>query len=223
MKEWNIYQRAIDVFNRHVNPDIYQGSATDPILQNAKETGGIGYTEGEVTTITWDGDTSGLVSVGDILYKVANYTEVNKSDLIGGIISLQNDDTHPTPFVIEENEINDTFVPNAILIGDYAIFVSEPTSFDMYNFAEPGIYFAKTGTRYTESLTYGNETIHKIDEKYLPSSGAMMVTVDYDAGGVLRANKTFTEIESAIKSGLDVNCFVEQKYIARLSGYYFKE
>lgn len=162
------------------------GSVTDPILENAKETGGIGYTEGEATTIEWDGDTSGLVSVADSLFKVANYTAVTKADLIGCVISVENDDGHPTPFAVEEDAIYDSTIPNAIMVSDYALFVSEPTSYGPYNFEESGIYFAKGDDTYASSLTYTtNKTIHKIDTKYLPEKGFVKIDEDVSVQDVI--------------------------------------
>ena len=117
--------------------------------------------------IEWDGDTSGLVSVAGTYYKVANYTAVTKADLVGCVVSLQNDDEHPTPFAIKEDSINDTLMPHAIFVSDYAIFVSEPTSHGPYNFTETGIYFMKIGETYTARII--KQTITPIAEKFLPS------------------------------------------------------
>ena len=117
--------------------------------------------------IEWDGDTSGLVSVADTYYKVANYTEATKADLVGCILSVQNDPKHPEPFVVEEKLIKDTLIPHAIMIADYVIFVSEPTSFNHVNFTEPGIYFAKMGELYAARLI--KQTITPMAEEFLPS------------------------------------------------------
>lgn len=117
--------------------------------------------------IEWDGDTSGLVSVAGTYYKVANYTAVTKADLVGCFVSSQNDDNHPTPFVIEEDDINDTLIPHAIIVSDYAIFVSEPTSKGPYNFTESGIYFIKMGEAYTARII--KQTITPIAYEFLPS------------------------------------------------------
>ena len=117
--------------------------------------------------IEWDGDTSGLVSVADAYYKVANYIEVTKADLVGCILSLQNDPRHLEPFAVEENIIKDTLVPHAIMIADYVIFVSEPTSYNQANFTESGIYFVKMGEMYAARLI--KQTITPIAEEFLPS------------------------------------------------------
>ena len=117
--------------------------------------------------IEWDGDTSGLVSVVDAYYKVADYTALNKTDLVGCMLSLQNDLDHPGPFAVKESEIYDTLIPHAIMVFDYAIFVSEPTSYGPANFTEPGIYFAKMGEKYAARIS--KQTITPMAEEFLPS------------------------------------------------------
>lgn len=127
--------------------------------------------------VEWDGDTSGLVSVADTYYKVADYTAVTKADLVGGMLSLQNDPNHPKPYAIEESEIYDTRIPHAIMVSDYAIFVSEPTSYGPANFTEPGIYFAKIGEMYAVRIS--KQTITPMAEEFLPVIVA--TTVFYEA------------------------------------------
>lgn len=222
------------------------GSVTDPILENAKETGGIGYTEGEATTIEWDGDTSGLVSVADAFYKVTNYTAVTKADFIGCTMSVQNDDTHPTPFVVEEDDINDSYIPHAIVVSDYVIFVSEPTSFGPYNFEESGIYFAKANDIYVSSLTYGR-TISKIDSKYLPFKVFNFTVVYYPDMNTTGLDVNYEDLEKACKdpniivnghlsepeygalynltkvgSGTNFICFIDWVFGDEVKLYYYK-
>lgn len=133
--------------------------------------------------IEWDGDTSGLVSVNNALYKVANYTAVTKADLVGCMLSLQNDPKHPKPFAVKESNINDTIMPHAILVSDYVIFVSEPTSYGPFNITEPGIYMAKNGEMYTARLV--KQTIKTIAEEFLPPT-AKNTTAFHSVSGTLK-------------------------------------
>ena len=123
--------------------------------------------------IEWDGDTSGLASVADSYYKVANYTAVTKADLVGCMLSLQNSPEQPRPFAVEESDIYDTQIPHTIMVSDYVLFVSEPTSYGPYNFTEPGIYFVKNGETYTARLS--KQTITTIAEEFLPLTVATTV------------------------------------------------
>lgn len=117
--------------------------------------------------IEWDGDTSGLVSVSNVFYKVANYTAVTKADLVGCMLSIQNGPGRPKPFVAEERDINDTVMPHAIFVTEGVIFVSEPTSFDSFNFTEPGIYIVKNREMYVARLV--KQTITPMAEEFLPN------------------------------------------------------
>ena len=126
--------------------------------------------------IEWDGDTSGLVSVAGAYYKVADYTAVTKADLVGCMLSLQNDPDHPEPFAVEKDGIIDSLIPHAISVSDYAIFVSEPTSHGPYNFTESGIYFIKSGELYTARLV--KQTITTMAEEFIPTMNVSAFTND---------------------------------------------
>ena len=67
-------------------------SVTDPALKNAKETGGIGWTEGgesEEKTLEWDGDTTGKEIV--VFSQMSNYMKFCKlSDDVPDIVDLNN-------------------------------------------------------------------------------------------------------------------------------------
>lgn len=127
-----------------------------------------GYPKKEVLfDIEWDGDTSGLVSVAGAYYKVANYTAVTKADLVGCMLSLQNNPEHPEPFAVKGESIYDTQIPHAIMVDDYVIFVSEPTSHGPFNFTEAGVYFVKQGEKYVSRLI--KQTITPMAEEFLPS------------------------------------------------------
>ena len=64
------------------------GGGSDPIVENAKQTGGFGYTEqGNQTVITWDGNTEGklVVNIGVELCKISELTPAT-GEVIGGVI-----------------------------------------------------------------------------------------------------------------------------------------
>ena len=156
--------------------------------------------------IEWDGDTSGLVSFANSYYKVANYTAVTKADLVGCVVSLQNDDSHPTPFSIKESSIYDTKIPHAILVSDYAIFVSEPTSYGPYNFTESGIYLAKMGELYTARLS--KQTITPIEEEFLPAIVATTVFYVTNGATFVHADGTDVEAQEAYDAFMNTRVFI---------------
>lgn len=157
------------------NHEIVTASGgSDPVLDNAKSTGGIGWTEsGEQTTITWDGDTEGRESIDGQYYKVSGDV-VTEADVIGAqyhIDSLSSD-----TFTITEESI---ISASALGIDGFATCPFEPdTPFIVFvtsdsETATKGVYFIIDGD-YISSLTYEKGgTIHKIDEKYLPESGSV--------------------------------------------------
>lgn len=205
---------------------------SDPIVENAKQTGGFGWTEsGEETTITWDGDTEGREIVSSVppfqLVKVAEAENHEKFQSANVSLNIMGSIIDGIVSNVEETEIESIYRALVPIEGDdvAAVFIAENSwEFGGENHSA-GIYFIyDDGNIFVTSLIYGGDTVHKIDEKYLPSGGGVMVvTVESDGDGVLHANKTFAEIKSAIKSGLDVNCVISQKNIARLSAYFFDE
>lgn len=153
------------------------GGGSDPIVENAKQTGGFGYTEqGNQTVITWDGNGEGkpIGNSGVELHKVAELTPAT-DEVIGGVIYTKagNDGVFPTEItadsitIISEHlyKINGYGTPMVVVALEYSEM--EGDTF------ERGMYFSKRGSgassKYIKSITYGTpETIHKIDEKYVP-------------------------------------------------------
>lgn len=168
--EWNEYDT-----NKFVNVG---GGGSDPIVENAKQTGGFGYTEqGEQTVITWDGNTEGkqMVSIGEFkLYKIAELTPTI-DEVIGGVIYTKSGDDGTFQTKITANSITaisehlykiNGFGQNMVVV---ALEYSEIQGVTF----ERGVYFNKSGSgalsQYIISITYGTpDTVHKIDEKYLP-------------------------------------------------------
>lgn len=154
-----------------------KGGAVPSEVTNAIETGGIGWTEGEATTITWDGDTSGLAVINGLApfpyYKVGEAVELTA--LQGATVNASGDFAEFFPHTILDSEINE------IVEGLYAVRVeTEPSQYlamlivcietgEYYGLQiEGGVYFPKDGEDFmVSSLAYTTETIHKIDTKYL--------------------------------------------------------
>lgn len=182
------------------------GGASDPVLENAKSTGGIGWTEqGEQTVITWDGDTEGKVTaelLGSTLYvKVAEAIEgfdpqsVSKATIFGfgeveptavevanyGFVMYQANEAFPAVYVYDFTKTADSPYGAIPENGFYFFYVDEST--------------------YTSSLTYGTpDTVHKIDEKYLPGTVVEFV-LDETMSAVESASKTIVEVRNAMLTG----------------------
>lgn len=156
--------------------------------------------------IEWDGDTSGLVSVAGAYYKVANYTAVTKADLVGCMLSLQNDPERPEPFAVKGEDIIDTQIPHAIVVSDYIIFVSEPTSYGPFNFTEPGIYMVKVGEIYASRLV--KQTITTIAEEFLPYTAKNTTAFHSDSGVLKHDDGTLVTAQEAYDAFMNTRVLI---------------
>lgn len=138
--------------------------------------GGYGYTEqGEQTTIEWDGDTTGkehFESEGAVLYNVANVPQDFDKDSVSKITET----TGETDFaVLDMSEmagvIAFSYNNSKMLLMVVVDYEKANAIFGDASLTTNGVFFAVNGDVYTTSLTYGTpDTIHKIDEKYLPGT-----------------------------------------------------
>ena len=151
----------------------------DPIIDNAKTTGGIGWTErGTETTITWDGNTEGkyMVNLGAEfkLYNIAELTPTT-DEVIGGVIYTKSGEDGTFETKITADSIVKMSEHSYMIKGfgqDKVIVALEYSEINGVTF-EHGVYFSKSGSgtlsKYIKSITYGTpDTVHKIDEKYVP-------------------------------------------------------
>lgn len=170
--------------------------------------GGYGYTEqSNQTTITWDGDTSGLVSVNIedmVYYKVSNNTP-SGDDLIGGrVVYLNNIGELLNKDITPERIMQ---VGSIISISNVFISLEDNYTISGITFPEKGVYFEWRVSYdniicYTKSLTYGTpDTVHKIDEKYLPEAGGGMMVghiLYNEDDDTYSCDKTFAELSTAV-------------------------
>lgn len=163
---------------------------SDPVLANAKSTGGIGWTEQGEQTVLFDGiahtEMDRFIAYGEIdkfeIVVGQTYSVAFDNEIFGGVIAhlgdndvvvLGDEELSEYPFRIEYSVDNDTNILCTQNGGDFQLKVIGGTL----------------------------ETVHKIDEKYLPASGGAMV-VNFTAGaGGFTADKTPQEIVSAFSSG----------------------
>lgn len=178
---------------------------SDPIVENAKETGGFGWTEqSEQTVITWDGNTEGrdVLTIIDSehpddvirMYKVTEYSSKQFTENCEFFVAgSQLRDV--TLYTYDHAEMYGVVYPLAIR--------TDGTDFDIQHVGtvhaeSSGVYFIDLDGAYVESLTYGTpDTVHKIDPKYLGGGGMLVVHGVLGEDG-LALDKTYSEIFSAI-------------------------
>lgn len=210
------------------------GSSSDHILENAKETGGFGWTEsGEqqmlvppVTAETQEssGYVRGEFTMGENIdiepiARLFNETypelviniKVNEElyKILGSSVD-DDDNTVSLSFGREE----DPYPVGDIIQSMYAM--------NKFNFTLPNTYVEAGIT--TVSIFTGSETVHTIDPKYI-SGGAMVVHFEVeqtDDGPILHSDKTVNEVKAAamhntISGVLTVNGFSLVLFLA--NGY----
>ena len=158
---------------------------------------GIGYKEGEKVEITWDGNTEGLVSVGEY-YKVSD--EILTSDMLkAGVVTFNSDGQIFTYVMSDEENWSQVRVEDGgmyfNLAGLYCVNADNAV-LDGKTFPQAGVYFGSNPMMgYTAGLTVDNQTIRPIPAEYLP---CFNVNVAYDADSdVYVSDKTYEQIKAA--------------------------
>lgn len=153
-------------------PDVdapFNGGGGWPADLPKPSVGGYGYTEqGEQTVITWDGDTEGRDVFDNAYYKItddAPQISTNFKKFIFNGVEHE---------ITEENIEAGADHLIFIIVNDiiYVVIADEDVDLGGVSVTK-GVYFVKAPVGgYVSSLTYGTpDTVHKIDERYLPSSG----------------------------------------------------
>lgn len=105
-----------------------------------------------VDTLTWDGNTEGLVSAVNLFYKVSNAI-VSMSDLANGYIITSGDTIATLPSEL----VTEMATGVLMLVDGYAWSISEEgVGVDIGDglvFTEAGVYFLRDGEAFTSSLT----------------------------------------------------------------------
>ena len=142
---------------------------------NAKWENRLAYRTGE--SITWDGDTTGLVQVsGAPLFKVSDRV-FTAAELLGAEISFYANGNEQK-IVLTENDISED--SGYIMIGEYAVSVSELS----VPLGPTGTYFAKVDeATYVSGLRVGGSVV-PMDMSFLPlneleSRFSFAITLDY--------------------------------------------
>lgn len=206
-------------------------ASTPPEVENAIATGGIGWTS-EAMIIEWDGDTTGLDEFPEpdlpySLYKVSDVA-IPKSDIVGGTITMNSTIWGPEP---EEYSIPAVVDATQPLIGYIvvlqenilAIAVTEPCVYNGETLSI-GTYFAKsTNEIFVSKLqSAGEEIIHKIDGKYLPSIPTQLsqLTGDTTHRTVTDAEKTaWNGKQDALIAGASITIAADGKTISASGTY----
>ena len=123
-------------------------------------------------TLTWDGNTEGLVSVADFVYKVSDVVPTAADFAGGAVLGLFNGESYMTTQFSAEEILQPT--EGILAIGDVYIISVANAEMDGAVFPETGTYFMSSDGMFISSLTipgytgFANTEIKQIDSKYLP-------------------------------------------------------
>lgn len=191
-------------------------------------------TVNEPLSITWDGNTEGLVRVGEEFFKVSDVVLTDdqiKTSTIFANVGFSFPVIDLWDAMVEAGMVTE----DVVAVGEgYAIFVRRPGSvIGPLVFPEVGIYFAKfndevhvSGLTTTEPVEQTKVITKKIDPKFLPDNigggGVKYVNVsdeydDVNGEWKCTADTPYAEIRGWIDSGMDVKCIYDTR-IYSLSG-----
>lgn len=158
--------KAIGGGGRGVQPDWNQNDSTAAdFVKNRTH-----YEER--TVIEWDGDTTGLVGVGGLLYKVSDMIPA-KSDVLGGTITLSNGKAITiTPDTIAMTD------GGSFAIEEFVVIIASAGALSStgLSFTETGIYVAFMDGLYVSELAYSH--IKQLDSKYIPVIPSELLPAD---------------------------------------------
>lgn len=159
----------------HKLPDKYAGIDSADVARIVKDefAGGVGYTETQVYSVTWDGDKTDKVSVMNAYYKVSDLTP--DFDAITDFAVYLTQDETESKVEIESSDINTSYTGFTMLSEYVVICYDSSKSIYGQTFPETGIYFGNYGSVYTSKLEFTTGIVNAIDLKYIPSTPKFVV------------------------------------------------
>lgn len=182
-------------------------------------------TVNEPMTITWDGNTEGLVRVGEEFFKVSDVVLTDEQIKTSTLFAN-------TGFGLPVIDLWDSMVEAGMVTEDVvavgeglAIFVRRPGSvIGPFVFPEVGIYFVVinaevyiSGLTTTEPVEQTKVITKKIDPKYLPDIGGVKyvnVAKEWDEVSddwVYTPDASYADIRGWIDAGVEVKCFCDSE------------
>lgn len=156
---------------------------TESQQMQARKNQGLYYSEGggEDVTLTWDGDTTGLETIGG-LYKVSG--DAPSASEVKSVSMIQNGTEQTYEVGVSPTQIVE--VEGGYAIGDLVCLVITEDEVSIHGTTyTKGIWFVYGNeNNRTSQLVYGQtETVHQIPAKYIPSMGAPAVKMTVPSMG----------------------------------------
>lgn len=174
----------------------------------------------ETISITWDGNTDGLVNVGT-LYKASDII-LSDEEIKGAVVQTSQNNE-----IVNETQVSSIWddmvsagavTRNCVYFEEFCVIRSPGTYFEK-TFNEAGLYFRNWGadSPYTSSFVF--ERTNKVEQKYLPEN-ALCVKITGQTKDDLVASHTYEEIAAAIESGKTVTAQISCDDFYNTLGYF---
>lgn len=191
------------------NVEVQAGINSADVARIVKNefSGGVGYTETQVYSVTWNGDKTDKVSVMNVYYKV--------SDLTPDLDASAEFALYMTKLYMTQDETETKYGPSSLNINtsnkgfttfdDYVVICYDSSkSISGVTFPETGIYFAHTGSAYVSKLEFTAVIVNTINKKYIPSTPEFVVDATNLPTDITAWGELCTALEDAYNSGLDI-------------------
>ena len=122
-----------------------------------------------LTIVEWDGNTDGLTASSDGANYHVSDLKPSATEIIGGKLTFSNGSVVEITSDIIEGQ---GYIVSAYY-GTIYINTTNGSAYDAsigVTFSKPGIYFHKNTYNQIVSFSYGSETVHYLDEKYIPNT-----------------------------------------------------
>lgn len=188
------------------NVEVQAGINSADVARIVKDefAGGVGYTETQTYSITWDGDTTGKTSVnvasGMVLYKVSDLTP-ELSDIQEMSITVSNGSVYDGIDGVYASEQGQYWICNGATV---ACILKAGVITNGMTFPESGIYFIKYENLYTSKLEFTTGIANTIDLKYIPSTPEFVVDATNLPTDNTGSREFYTALEDAYNSGHDI-------------------
>lgn len=183
------------------NVEVQVGIDSADVARIVKDefAGGVGYTETQVYSVTWNGDTTDKVSVGNMIYKVSDLTP-EFFDIQEMSVTLSNGLVVGIDAISEQKQGQYWVCYDAIVV----CILKAGVIVEGMAFPESGIYFAKVPDGYTSKLELTTGIVNTINKKYIPPTPEFVVDATNLPTDTTAWGELCTALEDAYNSGLDI-------------------
>lgn len=183
------------------NVEVQAGINSADVARIVKDefAGGVGYTETQTYSVTWDGDTTDKVSDSTgMYYKVSDSTpDISGLQEINVVISNGNS--------LQGNADSIYEIPGKLWSFNFVICVLEAgITADGKNFPETGMYVVNYSGVYVSEVEYTLHNVKRISRDYIPTTPEFVVDATNLPTDNTGSREFYTALEDAYNPGHDI-------------------